>query len=526
MTSSDLREELSCSICLDRYTDPVFLQCGHNFCQSCIKSVLKTQEPSGVYTCPECRAEYLERPQLKKNRKLCNIVECYLVANPEQEKTKTMCTYCDFNEPAAKICLQCETSFCSKHLSFHNRSVDHFLINPTTSLENVQCLTHNEMLRYYCMEDEACICVSCFAEGDHRGHLVQPIYEVSQKKAKEMRRILETLTLEKGELETFLETTRTHMEEVQINADSITKRVSGLFEDIREQLNSLEKNILGELNKQTEEIKSQVSDLIKQMEVNSDSLARSIDRIQVICNDNDPFSILQGQKTAKDVFETVSGKDKTGYPIGDLNEGLVLDHLHIGLLDIMTVVKKYIHGCDVSPLLMDASTAHNKMELSEDLLSMADSETNHGRPESLMRFTVYNQVLSVNSFTEGQHYWEVETSTTGIWDIGFAYSSIERDGNQSGLGDNDKSWCLRKYTKKYMAAHNSKAQSLFYEQSSQVIGIYLNYEAGRLSFYELLQPFKYLYRHIHTFTTKFTEPLHVAVYVDDGGWVTVKHKPK
>ncbi|XP_077306142.1 E3 ubiquitin/ISG15 ligase TRIM25-like [Lithobates pipiens] len=525
MTSSDdLGEELSCSICLESYTDPVSLQCGHNFCQSCIKSVLDTQERSAAYTCPVCRAEYLERPQPEKNRNLCKLVECYLLAHPEQEKTKMPCTYCDFPEPATKMCLQCETSFCGKHLSHHNKSVDHCLINPTTSLENMQCSTHKKMLKYYCFEDEVCVCISCFAVGEHRGHLVQPIYEVSEKKTKEMRNILETLMSGKRESEKGLQTAINHVEKVQRNADSIAKKVNGLLEDIRDQLNSLERRILGELNRQTKAIRSQVSNLIKQLDIKSDRLTRSINRIQGICNDEDPFSILQRQNSARGVFENFPEEEKTSQLIGDLNEGLVSNILHTGLLDITNAVKKNIHICDMSPLLMDDRTAHNKMALSVDLKSMADSDINHGRLGSPLRFMVYNQVLSVNGFKEGQHYWEVEASVAGIWDIGLAYPSIERDGKQSGIGDNNKSWCLRKYTKKYMAAHNSKAQSLLHEQCSQVIGIYLDYEAGRLSFYELFHPSKGLYRHIHSFTTTFTEPLHVAVYVDDGAWVTFKHK--
>uniref|UniRef100_A0A8C5SXH4 RING-type domain-containing protein n=1 Tax=Laticauda laticaudata TaxID=8630 RepID=A0A8C5SXH4_LATLA len=29
-------EDLSCSICLELFSDPVILECGHNYCQVCI----------------------------------------------------------------------------------------------------------------------------------------------------------------------------------------------------------------------------------------------------------------------------------------------------------------------------------------------------------------------------------------------------------------------------------------------------------------------------------------------------------
>uniref|UniRef100_A0A8C5M8A7 Uncharacterized protein n=1 Tax=Leptobrachium leishanense TaxID=445787 RepID=A0A8C5M8A7_9ANUR len=120
MASADLRDELTCSICLTIYTDPVTLTCGHNFCRTCIEDVLDTQDRSGAYRCPECRAEFEERPALQKNRKLCNIAETFQSSHPEQEDVGIPCTYCDSPVPAAKTCLLCETSLCVNHLKKHN----------------------------------------------------------------------------------------------------------------------------------------------------------------------------------------------------------------------------------------------------------------------------------------------------------------------------------------------------------------------------------------------------------------------
>lgn len=53
MEAKDLQEELTCSICLDYFKDPVSIECGHNFCRCCLQS---TWEPGGgQFPCPECR---------------------------------------------------------------------------------------------------------------------------------------------------------------------------------------------------------------------------------------------------------------------------------------------------------------------------------------------------------------------------------------------------------------------------------------------------------------------------------------
>ncbi|KAF6357693.1 tripartite motif containing 4 [Rhinolophus ferrumequinum] len=53
MEAKDLQEELTCSICLDYFKDPVSIECGHNFCRCCLQ---RSWEPGGgQFPCPECR---------------------------------------------------------------------------------------------------------------------------------------------------------------------------------------------------------------------------------------------------------------------------------------------------------------------------------------------------------------------------------------------------------------------------------------------------------------------------------------
>ncbi|OCT62503.1 hypothetical protein XELAEV_18043586mg [Xenopus laevis] len=82
MAAANLREELDCSICLSIYTDPVSLLCGHSFCQGCIEGLLDTQEGSGGYSCPECRAGY-EAPCSAEEQKdgACICASCCLAGD-------------------------------------------------------------------------------------------------------------------------------------------------------------------------------------------------------------------------------------------------------------------------------------------------------------------------------------------------------------------------------------------------------------------------------------------------------------
>ena len=55
-TLKKVEEELSCSICLDTYSDPKLLQCFHAYCRKClVKLVVRDQQGQLILTCPICR---------------------------------------------------------------------------------------------------------------------------------------------------------------------------------------------------------------------------------------------------------------------------------------------------------------------------------------------------------------------------------------------------------------------------------------------------------------------------------------
>lgn len=72
-TAGNLSEEqVHCSICLDVFTNPVSIPCGHNFCQACILGYWKT---SPLYQCPMCKKSFHKRPDISINTVLREIAE-------------------------------------------------------------------------------------------------------------------------------------------------------------------------------------------------------------------------------------------------------------------------------------------------------------------------------------------------------------------------------------------------------------------------------------------------------------------
>ncbi|XP_018424414.1 PREDICTED: E3 ubiquitin-protein ligase TRIM39-like [Nanorana parkeri] len=523
MASAKIRRELECSICMDMYTDPVNLACGHNFCRDCIDRVLDSQMRSGVHSCPECRTQYPTRPTLQRNITLCNIVDNFLPTQPDQEETGVFCTYCvDYPELAVKACLHCEVSLCDKHLTVHKTSVEHVLTSPTASLEERKCSIHKELLRYFCTEDSACICLSCCLIGEHRGHHMEPLFKASERKKKQLRNALQKLMIKKEEMEGRVQNLHESRRKLVENEAGNTERVSALFRDLKRHLEDLEKRVLNVMSRVAQQLSLLALDLIQQLETKKDELSRKMSHIEELCNMTDPLTVLQ-KSDSGDLFGTKYGDnedkdrcDQLFHDGGDLEMPGIPYTLHTGLSDITIGGNEMICIQEPDDILLDVNTAGNNLHISDDKKT-ASWSSNQNLPETPERFQYDPQVLSSHSFSSGRHYWEVDVGGSQSWSIGMCYPSMDRRGEQSWIGYNKKSWGLESRRNQCSVIHDSTRIPLPTNIYSDRIRIYLDYEAGQISFYDLCDPI----RHLHTFTTTFDEPLHAVLGVGLDGCIKI-----
>uniref|UniRef100_A0A452HW00 Zinc finger protein RFP-like n=1 Tax=Gopherus agassizii TaxID=38772 RepID=A0A452HW00_9SAUR len=128
-----LQEEATCPICLEYFTEPVTLECGHNFCRACISQCWEGSDTAA--SCPQCR-ETVQQRNLRPNRQLANVLEI------------------------------------AKRLSLQKAK--------GTGGDGV-CGEHQEALKLFCEEDQTPICVVCDRSRAHRAHTVVPIQEAAQE---------------------------------------------------------------------------------------------------------------------------------------------------------------------------------------------------------------------------------------------------------------------------------------------------------------------------------------------------------
>ncbi|OCT94834.1 E3 ubiquitin-protein ligase TRIM62 [Xenopus laevis] len=519
MASAVLNDELTCSICLNIYRDPVVLPCKHNFCKECISNILNSQRKTGNYICPECRAEFMHQPPLHKNLKLGNIVQRYLCTQQEEGKSEVFCTYC-INSPvlAVKTCVHCEASLCDMHLRTHSKSEKHVLVEPASSkAETNKCLIHNELLKYFCSQDSALICLSCGKEGKHQGHRLELISAAFEKKKTTLRYLLQEINSRTIENDKQLWMLQKRKKRVQDKASDMTERVAALFRDIREEVLALENKVINEIITQEEKLSRPLADLIQKLEMETTDLHAKKCHVEEMCSVTEPLTLLKQPAINSDLGK----KHLREADSDDFDELTIAMTLQKGLSSLSDTIprlkkSKGFFMEDDSDMILNVDTADLNIALSPDLQNASYCQKEKSRPHHPERFMT-QQVLSKNKFSSGQHYWEVKCANTGDWYIGVTYHSVKRKGDMSYIGSNNKSWCLSCKDEAFTADHDDESEELCSEPDTLHFGIYLDYESGQLSFYELSEPVKHLY----TFKATFTEPLHAGFFIGEGSWIHI-----
>nr|XP_021548066.1 butyrophilin-like protein 2 [Neomonachus schauinslandi] len=157
-------------------------------------------------------------------------------------------------------------------------------------------------------------------------------------------------------------------------------------------------------------------------------------------------------------------------------------------------------------VILDPETAHPYLQVAEDNKSVKGGDTLQELPKSRQRFDNLVCVLGQQIFSEGRHYWEVSVKKKIKWTLGICKDSVCRQGEiivspEAGF------WtlCLNR-SNDYQALANPRI-TLHLEKSPEIIGIFLDYKAGRVSFYNVTN-----LSHIYTYRKCFTEALRPYFY--------------
>ncbi|CAN0123680.1 unnamed protein product [Lampetra fluviatilis] len=505
--SESVDSELRCSICLGTFVCPSTLSCGHSFCLRCLEAAWET---ASSFSCPQCRATFAVRPQLRRNVALANLAEQLRVG--DGMAAAVVCDNCaDGHTPAVRTCLRCEMSYCARHARPHlenPRLSDHVLVAPIANLEERRCRQHRQELILYCEQDKSPVCTVCTIAGEHRGHEVMTIKNAQQTKQEAFRLEKTEREEKKTTAESRTQQLKGEYKRVQESLRGTKARISREFERRREQLKEEEREALERADEEGRSALSRIQADIARYESTARGLEQEINQLLAALAVQDPLSFLQDplhESLRRSSVSQETQDDPT--PVSSrLNLAKVIS---VGGVQRNLLASLYGR----SPTL-DTNSAHDLLQISSDLRTMTLSGVLQGRPHHPHRFDVLRQALCSESFSSGQHYWEVDVGSAWGCRVGVAYGTIPRrgDGAECGLGGSDVSWCLEKRGDSFSVWHGGVETSLSVPQPPRRVGVHLDWDAGLLSFYSADSMAL-----LHSFNKTFTQPLHPGLWVWWGG---------
>ncbi|XP_036072800.1 E3 ubiquitin-protein ligase TRIM39 [Oryzias melastigma] len=502
--SSSLEKHLSCSICMELFRNPVTTSCGHSFCQGCLNSHIKYLSTM----CPLCKTHINKTPGV--NIVLRDVIE-HTKAAAQNRYTgaagEVACDVCTTSKmKAVKSCLVCLTSYCSAHLQSHSsqRLKGHKLVQPIKDLDARACLTHGRPYELYNRKQQACICVSCMKEGQNDVVSIEDEWnkrkvQLQSTKA-ELKEKVEKRKAKMEEVDAALNVCMDKLENEMLDVEAVFKAVFNILEAAQAAAMQPLEGRRWLLEKEAKELK--------------DELEAEISKLQVAVYELEDISALEDHILFLQRFPSLANKDD----MKDWTKVELDTSLSFGSMRKITeeLIEKFQQELDrlssidlkrLSPFTVDVkldpNTAHKRLALSEDGKEVGDSGEDQEISDSSGRFDLFGSVLGLNCFSSGRSYWEVEVGNKTGWDLGVATGGASRKGKLT-LSPENGYWVLVHYEEEKYAAMASVPLSLFLKENPTRVGLFVDYEEGLVSFYDVRAQ-----SHIYSFTAcSFKEELY------------------
>ncbi|XP_059813506.1 nuclear factor 7, brain-like [Hypanus sabinus] len=454
-----LTEEVICPICLDFFTDPVILECGHNFCRSCITRCWEREERN---SCPECREEFADRT-LRVNRALANL-----------------------SEKARKLNL-----------------------NPKGKESKLHCEEHEEELKLFCQTDKKLLCVICRDSREHREHRFLPIKEAATVYKRRVKSALDSLTEKKRELEDVERQQKEKVSAVREQSHSVQSHITSQFDELHRIITEKEQRALRDLREEEERILNLMEKNLQKIQENLNSIQEKMSKLQEQMDQQDNVTFLMEEACRK---KRISEDDQV---LSVTHGALPIEKFdHPFLLN--TTLREMSDTTKQVSVILDVEAASPWLEVSEDRKSVRHTATRRSLHDTGKRFSDRACVLGSVGFTSGRHYWEVEVTGNRLWCLGVAAESVERKGVVTPSPENGF-WTIRRIDDE-MWVYTSPLSRLPAGPIPGRVGVYLSYESGTVSFYNAETK-----SHLHTFTgNKFTEKLYPFFWTwDTKQWLRI-----
>ncbi|XP_055015389.1 zinc-binding protein A33-like [Boleophthalmus pectinirostris] len=257
MASGCLSEDLTCSICLSLFTEPVVLPCGHSFCRDCITMSLDKHSH-----CPQCRSPVDTKTKtLSSNHVLKGLVERV------KETTKQKQEYLKDKERAEFLCPE-----------------------------------HDEKMKLFCITDQQLICVICRDSHKHERHTFKPVSEAAALVKSQLQGLAKNICEDTKALETLVKSQQKEIQTTKQRSKQLQTLISSSFENMYTFLQKRKKELKEKVTHQEEEALQKMTERlgeVKAAKAENQKLQKTVTTAIKITDPEGFLKMWSGQSEAK-----------------------------------------------------------------------------------------------------------------------------------------------------------------------------------------------------------------------------------
>ena len=319
----NLKEELTCSVCVHLYKEPKQLPCFHIFCLECLNGLARTSTCHGIIKCPLCQVEVA----VHESGNMETLPDCFFLKNlldilaiKECSTSKVTCGNCDQKSEDACYCFNCAKFWCKDCINAHDilrENKEHRVL----ALKDFQeedfgdvlnrpafCpkeLHEKGVFKFYCKECEVPACPTCVTL-EHNRHDVEHL-EIATRAVKDnivsqlntTKKSCQTMAVRIQELE---EQARITERRSQIVKEQIQQAVQTMISTLQQE----ERKLVTEVENQTREAlekfaedKAKFQDQLQQGE-------QVISQVERLLERSGGAELVRAKSSFNDLFRTLS----------------------------------------------------------------------------------------------------------------------------------------------------------------------------------------------------------------------------
>ena len=319
----NLKEEVTCSVCIHLYEEPKQLPCLHIFCLECLNDLARTSTCHGKIKCPLCQIEVV----VPESGSMETLPDCFYLKNlldilaiKECNTSKVTCGNCDQKSDDACYCFNCGKFWCKDCVNAHNilrENKEHRVL----ALKDFQeedfqgvlkrpafCpkeLHEKGVFKFYCKVCEVPACPTCVTL-EHNRHDVEHLETATRAVKDNIATQLDTIKTSCQAMVTYIREVEEESRITERRSQTVKEQIQQTVQTMISTLRQQERKVVTEVDNQTKEAlekfakdKAKFQDQLKQGE-------KIVTQVECLLGRSGGVELVRAKSSLNDLFRELS----------------------------------------------------------------------------------------------------------------------------------------------------------------------------------------------------------------------------